>query len=899
MKRITRLVRGEGPGPWWAAIAALVTLLPGAGQADVLWEAARGEPFGVGRITVPVAAGEGPSLEAGALAIAERGGRVYYPAFHATRDLPLVRQLLGRGSGGGPDRVAVYFLFSGTEPLELELHTPDRHRLTVAPATSSVLHQRLLRGWWLRYRQSPHSYRGYPPILQTYLATMLSERMGRSRLRVPACLEHSPPRESLDLLLQMEHLRLRIAQATVRGERDRTEACGEPVPDEIAWREPVITAPPDVDVEPIALRVPEECFYIRFARFSDYQWLRRLLEEYGGDLSRMVTQRATDAHLNERLEEQLGLRESVLAGILGNQVIGNVALIGRDAFLAEGAAIGILFEARSDILQQDLQSQRQTAVRRAARRGAVMQTVRIADRDVSLAATPDHRLRSFYVQHDNFHLVTNCRDIARRFLEAGDGKRALGQSDEFRRARQRMPLESGHAITVYLSRAFFRGLMSPRYQLELRRRLWSVSDGELLLMARLAAEREGYEDASVADLVAAGFLPRHAPSRPDGSRTDVTAAGQIVDSQRGARGTYLPIPDVGMQAVTRTEARWYAELADFHARNWPAMDPVLVGIQRAARQEPDVERVSIEACMRPFDSRKYGVLTSFVGPATNRRIQPLPDDIVSVQAVISRLAAPRSSQPCHLFLGLRDDMPRVPSATNELLRTVQIAREAPSYLGAWPHPGWLDLLGAGGPPDAAGFSRLPLLGLWRLQTPVGFSLLSPDRQILADVAPQLGVDEAEDEAQIRVRVGDLAESKFGQWLNVLDYDQARQASVGNARFLQSLSQQLGVPPDEAPDVARSLLGVDLTCTLGGQYELATHTSGLRHWVSTAWDSGNDTDRQDYRSPVMRWLRGISARITLHEDRLLAKAHVDMQRRKSEQGIELPGLNLFRSGRGQP
>jgi len=132
-----------------------------------------------------------------------------------------------------------------------------------------------------------------------------------------------------------------------------------------------------------------------------------------GDLSRMVTLRGTDAQLNARVEQQLGLKESILARVLGANVISDVALIGRDIFLREGAAIGILFEASSDLLAVDLQSQRERAVRDLADEGATMRTIRIQQRDVSFASTPDHRLRSFYVQDGKYHLVTNCRAIAR------------------------------------------------------------------------------------------------------------------------------------------------------------------------------------------------------------------------------------------------------------------------------------------------------------------------------------------------------------------------------------------------------------------------------------------------------------------------------------------------------
>ncbi len=71
-----------------------------------------------------------------------------------------------------------------------------------------------------------------------------------------------------------------------------------------------------------------------------------------GQPSQLITLRGHDALLNQRVQDQLGLRESALAELLGNQLISDVALLGRDTYLREGAAIGILFEARQSAAQE-------------------------------------------------------------------------------------------------------------------------------------------------------------------------------------------------------------------------------------------------------------------------------------------------------------------------------------------------------------------------------------------------------------------------------------------------------------------------------------------------------------------------------------------------------------------
>ena len=116
--------------------------------------------------------------------------------------------------------------------------------------------------------------------------------------------------------------------------------------------------------------VPAECFYVRFGSFPNYLWLSKLMREYGGDIGRMISLRGQDAALNERLQNQLALKEGKLAEIFGAQVIADVALLGRDMYMAEGAAMGVLFHASNNFaLSTDLRQQRSALQRQGKGRG--------------------------------------------------------------------------------------------------------------------------------------------------------------------------------------------------------------------------------------------------------------------------------------------------------------------------------------------------------------------------------------------------------------------------------------------------------------------------------------------------------------------------------------------------
>ena len=856
-------------------------------------QAVPGIPFGVGRITMnlPDQLDE-EVLDTSFFSITEADGRVFYPAMRLTRPLGIFREVVGALAGDGPNQLHVHFLFTGSAPLEVTLHTPHRIVTRVLPSGRPVAHRRLMRAWWIRYKAAARKQQqegDYPPVVETYLTTMLSQRLG---LPLPEVGQDFETGKSLALLLGTEKLRLQMLRDAVVGRSVRDEPTDRPVPADISWAD---VTHPEVDreifVEPIANHVPQECFYIRFAQFPNYLWLRRLLEEYGGDLSRMVTLRGTDDQLNRRVEQQLGLKESSLARVLGDKVISDVALIGRDTFLREGAAIGILFEAKNELLARDLQSQRQRAVQESADAGATMQTIQIEDHDVSLASTPDHRLRSFYVQDGIYHLVTNCRAIAERFLQSGRGQRSLGQSAEFRHARYVMPLEEANTIFVYLSRAFFEGLLTPQYQLELPRRLMAATDGELMQLARLAAAAEGYSDADMDQLVNLGFLATAVDRRPDGSFTKI-AGGRAVDSLRGARGSFLPIPDTPLDHVTASELAHYRRIRDFHQQTWQQMDPVLIGLTRTALDE-QVERVVIDARMLPYNKEKFGAVLDAFGPPTTIRVTTPVDDVISFQAVIDGGSLARSVPLHNLFFGIRDAEPLATISKGQLLKSLQILRNAPAYLGAWPKPGLLDRLGFHGRPDGYGFRRM-LFGLYRLETPTGFSLLGFDRSILAEVAPQLGTEAADDAAQVRVHVGDIKSSKFGKWANDLNFQRAWETSVGNVHLLHLLSQQLKVPLPEAKTVAERLLDARLVCPLGGEYQLVDESGKQTRWASSVWLAGKRQSQGSYVSPLMNWLRGLEATMAIDEDRIVARGVLDIQRSKQEEGaIKLPLFEFFR------
>lgn len=882
-----------------ASLAVLTFIWNGEAHAQRV-QAVPGRPFGVALVAMPLPDEDVLVSEANAFSIETPQGRIFYPVFDVGRFAETAADFLGTDLPFD-NRLRVLFLFTGDEPFDVVLRTPQPKRVRIAPELRRARqYDRLLARWWRTYNAQARAQMDQgdsPPLVENYLTEMLSARLG---LEKPRRSQRREARESelqaaIQLLFGTESLRFATLRETMRGGGGLGETADRPLPEGINWQALSLPKIEEVEIEPIAMHVPEECFYVRFGSFRNYLWLDRLKEDYGGNIGQMITLRGHDAKLDERFQYQLALKRSAAAELFGPQIIADVALIGRDLYVREGAAMGILFQARNGAaLTTSFTQDRNEALRNERDRGATLETVEIAGREVSFLSTPDNRLRSFYAVEGDYHLVTTSRAIVERFYEAADGNGSLGASDEFRHARWQMPLDREETVFAYFSSAFFQGLLSPQYQIELSRRLRSVTNRELLRLARLAARGEGPPHETMDELITGGFLPKsfaHALDKSGTGGASLAEQGLAGDRDRSAR--FAPIPDVRIEKVTPSEAAFYAQRKQFCEANWPRMDPLMVSVKRyALDDEQRLERVVIDANISPLEEKKYGWVLSMVGPPTEVAIQSNPDDVIFMQMSLQGGRLWPEVPPHHLFLGVRDAASGETVVPDGFFKTWRFLRKSPGFLGAWPELGLLDKVPfIPKQPDVNGFTQLPL-GLWRWQGD-GFSVLSYRQDVLADTAESLDAVPTENPAQIRLRVRDLSASQFAEWVQAMNEERARQTSLGNIRLLHTLTQQLRVPREEALDLAESLLETELVCTVGGEYQLRKH-EGLEMWVSTAW-YGEDTLDEDKLAPLLTWFRGLSAELSKPGGEARFHAELDMQRKERESEVKLPRFNLFGGG----
>ena len=898
------------PKRWFGTVALVfLFLLPGACGAEIFVAATLGEPYGVATIEIPVnppVVGDPlPALE-----VSEQSGRVLYPIAEDLRtDVESTRgpdqrpgRLLDRvrtvirdltDDEEEPQQTIarrVSFLFIGDEPLRVQLGDSNERFGTyeIVPSNNPPMHTSMLATWWKSYSEAAKRQidsADYPASVENYLLAMLSSRTGQS---LPEWFIEAPPVEdellsTLKLIGGAKGVVERAFRESAIGWAQDPPVASLPLPEPPRWA-PLYEAPSlqEVAVEPLATRIPPEFFYIRYGSFENYLWFRDLSDEYGGDISRMLMLNGLANESAARVERQLSMRTTQLSRMLGPTVIEDQALVGKDLFLGDGASMGVIFQAKNIFLLRTSLNNDRSGV--AAKDGEVtLKQIKLDDRPVSLLSSVDNRVRSYMAVDGDFIMIANSETMIRRFFRVGQGSKSLAETASFRLSRQLMPLDRNDVIFVYFSPYLLRELVSPQYLIELRRRSHANADIALVHLARLAASQELDRDDSstqlveqrgIDSLIDLGFLPSRFSDRPDGSGV-ITLGSQAVDTLRGARGTFLPISDTSIDAVTPDEAEWYSRIADQYTTRFPTIDPIMIGIQREViADSPSLERVTVHAEIAPWDPGKYGTLAKQLGPPTTIGMQFAPDDIVAVQA---HVASAQLGPPTHLFAAIKDNTPPPPEDFKGFLSLYQSLRRVPGYLGAWPQPGALDRLPLGlgvGQPVGPGMSRL-LGGVYRY-TDGQYSVLSFQPEVLQSTLPLLSAIDAEDSAQVRFRAGNLRNSRIEGWVNEQLYQRAREGSLAGANFLGLLSRQLRVVPHQAMDRAKQVLGARLQCPLGGQYQ---YDSVTEQWVSDAWGGQSPPmlPPANYLAPALTWFRGAKGSLTQYQDRLVADAVIDIQR----------------------
>jgi len=832
-------------------------------------EAFVGEPLGVARITIHLDTAL-PLPADSPFWLKSTDQRALYPVYQQTS-----LRTFGDASSA-PSKLVAYFLFRGDDPLDVTLETDnDEYSIKLTPVKSEK-REPLLDEWWTNYQSQATSIansKAYRPAVENYLLHTLARRMGREAPRLN--LRWSPSNEAnqaFAVLSGAESVRIAAQSGVLLKDAEYYEIADKPLPK--AAELPPVRLPEDVgaDTESIAHHVPAECFYVRCKTFQDWVWLHENSTEWISKVFNLTAIRSLDYGLADRIQTRLALQEESLAGSL-DDAISDIAIIGNDTFLRQGASLGILFEAKDNQrLSAVIQKERSAAVRNGARAS----TVEIAGRDVSLVATPSRDTHSYYAVDGDYHFVSTSKSLVKRFFEAGAGQNSLGELNEFRWARSKAPLDGKEQIFVYLSDPFFRQLISPHYRVAMTRRMRADTELELATLARWNARAEGYPGESIEELSKHGFLPPSFGERPDGGKV-VFKDGVPFDTKYGERGGFEPISDEVITMVTSSEIAAYQEFSNLYRGQWRRMDPVILRIHRGEFVE-DVQTVSFDLHVTPWAQSHYGILSAVLSPPDSKTWKMLPGTLLSGEinfggskfALGLQDVAPLSITPMfkdagnRLFYGQSlDDLPIYAVGSPDLLQLYSDAKR-----------------------DKESPQRVKVLGssneAWYNQIDDDRGIVASRKDVATDPATKdLQMIDTDRAAQVRLNLADLAGSQYASAINAEGYVRARKASAGNVHLMHTLMQQFHIPAEEAPAAARELLDASLVCPLGGKYELVADFSPFTRWHSTGWAHEslkyeNEVPKA-YRTPLLQWLAGM--RLEFEIDPNVLHTHIELDLRR--------------------
>jgi hypothetical protein len=313
------------------------------------------------------------------------------------------------------------------------------------------------------------------------------------------------------------------------------------------------------------------------------------------------------------------------------------------------------------------------------------------------------------------------------------------------------------------------------------------------------------------------------------------------------------------------------------------MPPIAVAAKRVPLADGSGETIAADAFLTPLEGLKLGRLPSILGEPSPDRVAPIDGDVVRAEFVLNAPPLPLlggTDELHHLFVGLRDF--RTPLIVNggHLVPGAPRAELVRMYVGAWPRPGVLRMFG--GQQLAEGPEPVPAgADVWQAKRE-NFLLMSFKPDLVQEVLPQLAMAPAERPAQVRLAVADLNGKELAAAVNALGYARTRETSLAATRLMNTLSNQLHVPPQQSRQVAEELMDGNFVDPLGGEYVLAETPGEPAMWTSTAVVPQNrfmlTAAPEDFTLPALTWFKGLRGDLRLDDAELAA--HVEIELAKS-------------------
>lgn len=350
-------------------------------------------------------------------------------------------------------------------------------------------------------------------------------------------------------------------------------------------------------VHAIAKLVPADQYFVHFGSVHALNELFSLAGDWGNELLRVFTVRATEHHLRDKFQEQLCLQTDGLSKLFEAGVVAELAMTGADTFIAEGTDLTILL--RLDDPDLFLSAANGWLADASARHPElVVRDFHYRGHQVQARYTEDRIVSSFVINVGEYAIYSSSHRAIRRVIDT-----LVGQSDslldapDYRYVTTVLPPgEDEHAAYLFASDAFLRRITSPAWKISEKRRMQCFNNLVMLNNASLFYRLEtGGSPNSLSDLVEGRFVDPKKLVCPHGGAYAIDAERDTCTCSLHNRLKYLtPNIELSVLQISKEESQEYARYKKRHEGLWGRFfNPV------AARIDVQ-ERVRFEVAVMPF-----------------------------------------------------------------------------------------------------------------------------------------------------------------------------------------------------------------------------------------------------------------------------------------------------------
>lgn len=374
--------------------------------------------------------------------------------------------------------------------------------------------------------------------------------------------------------------------------------------------------------------IPADTFALHFSSAEAVFTVVDLLDAWGTDLSHALEGFARDRGTKERFFTQLALPRDDFSRLYASRAVEAVSIIGHDPFVREGTDLTVVLTVK-DAGAVKLAAMASRAQAKSKRPDAVESTEKYQGVELTTLKTADRALSTTFAESGRFVFVGNSAAGVKAALDAQAGRvPSMAKAPDFRYLRTLYA--DGEDAFVFLSDAFVRSVVGPRWKIGARRRMECASNLQLIEYARLVAQRERIPAATLDALKARGLLPKTLTCSHGGTYALLAEGASC--SAHGRLSFLTPLVELPFSEATATEAEEYRDFTESYRQYWRTfIDPVGVRVKLSPA-------IDLETIILPLvDNTIYSQLKELYagGPATLQRQGDTSKAIAAVSSTFS------------------------------------------------------------------------------------------------------------------------------------------------------------------------------------------------------------------------------------------------------------------------